>query len=318
MGNFSDIYGYETIKEHLQSAISMGKVSHAYVISGGLGSGKKLIASTFAQTLQCEAGGVEPCGVCHSCVQAAGRNQPDIIWVGHEKPGSIGVDDIRDQLVSDMQIKPYSSPYKIYIIDEADKLTVAAQNAMLKTIEEPPVFLQTILSRCVVLDLKPLKDDVVIKYLKDHYDNIGDYECKFAARFAAGRIGRAMTMVESTEFAELRRDVMDVIKNAKDMDSTDIMTSVKRVTNYKLTIDDYLDLMLMWYRDVLMFKSTNDTNLLIFNDQMTLIKSQAQTMSYEGLQDIINSIDRVKVRLQANVNFDLVIELLIMAIKENS
>ena len=127
MGNFSDIYGYETIKEHLQSAISMGKVSHAYVISGGLGSGKKLIASTFAQTLQCEAGGVEPCGVCHSCVQAAGRNQPDIIWVGHEKPGSIGVDDIRDQLVSDMQIKPYSSPYKIYIIDEADKLTVAAQ-----------------------------------------------------------------------------------------------------------------------------------------------------------------------------------------------
>ena len=89
MGNFSDIYGYETIKEHLQSAISMGKVSHAYVISGGLGSGKKLIASTFAQTLQCEAGGVEPCGVCHSCVQAAGGNQPDIIWVGHEKPGSI-------------------------------------------------------------------------------------------------------------------------------------------------------------------------------------------------------------------------------------
>ena len=169
-----------------------------------------------------------------------------------------------------------------------------------------------------MLDLKPLKDDVVIKYLKAHYDNIGDYECKFAARFAAGRIGRAMTMVESTEFAELRRDVMDVIKNAKDMDSADIMTSVKRVTNYKLTIDDYLDLMLMWYRDVLMFKSTNDTNLLIFNDQMTLIKSQAQTMSYEGLQDIINSIDRVKVRLQANVNFDLVIELLIMAIKENS
>ena len=111
---------------------------------------------------------------------------------------------------------------------------------------------------------------------------------------------------------------MDVIKDAKDMDSADIMTSVKRVTNYKLTIDDYLDLMLMWYRDVLMFKSTNDTNLLIFNDQMTLIKNQAQTMSYEGLQDIINSIDRVKVRLQANVNFDLVIELLIMAIKENS
>ncbi len=74
MGNFSDIYGYETIKEHLQSAISMGKVSHAYVISGGLGSGKKLIASTFAQTLQCEAGGVEPCG-CAIPVRAAGTSR---------------------------------------------------------------------------------------------------------------------------------------------------------------------------------------------------------------------------------------------------
>lgn len=331
MSNFSDIYGYDTIKEHLQSAISMGKVSHAYIISGGLGSGKKLVASTFAKALQCEAGGIEPCGQCHSCIQAESRNHPDIIWVTHEKPGSIGVDDIREQLVSDMQIKPYSSPYKIYIIDEADKLTVAAQNAMLKTIEEPPaygivillasnpdVFLQTILSRCVVLDLKPLKDEIVVRYLKEHYDNMSDYECRFASRFAGGRIGRAMTMAESTEFAGLRRDVMDVIENAKDMDSADIMASVKRVASYKLTIDDYLDLMTMWYRDVLMFKSTNDSNLLIFNDKITLIKSQAETMSYEGLQDIIESIDRVKVRLQANVNFDLVIELLIMAIKENS
>ena len=108
MGNFSDIYGYETIKEHLQSAISMGKVSHAYVISGGLGSGKKLIASTFAQTLQCEAGGVEPCGVCHSCVQAAGRNQPDIIWVGHEKPEFVVIDSIQTISTADVDSSPGS------------------------------------------------------------------------------------------------------------------------------------------------------------------------------------------------------------------
>lgn len=67
-------------------------------------------------------------------------NQPDIIWIRHEKPGSIGVDDIREQLIGDMQIKPYSSRYKIYIIDEAEKLTVQAQNALLKTIEEPPAY----------------------------------------------------------------------------------------------------------------------------------------------------------------------------------
>ena len=89
------------------------------------------------------------------------------------------------------------------------------------------------------------------------------------------------------------------------------------MTNYKLTIDDYLDLMAMWFRDVLMFKSTNDTNYLIFSDEISLIKSQAEVMSYEGIQDILNSIDKVKVRLKANVNFDLCIELLTMAMKED-
>ena len=330
MSSFSDIYGYETIKEHMQSAIKLGKVSHAYIINGGLCSGKKMLAGIFAKTLQCEnmEETVNPCNKCHSCIQADSGSQPDIIWVKHEKPTSIGVDDVRDQIISDMQIKPYSSRYKIYIIDEAEKLTVAAQNALLKTIEEPPVygiviflttnadiFLQTILSRCVMLDLRPIKDSVVEEYLKSNYD-ISEYECRFAANFAQGKIGRAKTIVESTEFAHLKQDVMHVIKNAKEMSSAEIMSVVKDITNYKLTIDDYLDLMAMWFRDVLLFKSTNDTNYLIFSDEISLIKSQAQIMSYEGIQDILNSIDKVRIRLKANVNFDLCIELLIMAMKE--
>ncbi len=330
MSSFSDIYGYETIKEHMQSAIRLGKVSHAYIINGGLGAGKKMLAGIFAKTLQCEnmQDTVNPCNKCHSCIQTDSNNQPDIIWVRHEKPASIGVDDVRNQIISDMQIKPYSSRYKIYIIDEAEKLTVAAQNALLKTIEEPPaygiviflttnadIFLQTILSRCVMLDLRPISNSIVEQYLKDHYD-VSDYERRFATHFAQGKIGRAKTIIESTEFAHLKQEVMSVIRNAKDMTAGDIIAVVNEVKNYKLTIDDYLDLLAMWFRDVLLFKSTNDTNYLIFSDEISLIKTQAQTMSYEGIQDILNSIDKVKIRLKANVNFELCIELLIMAIKE--
>lgn len=330
MSSFSDIYGYETIKEHMQSAIRLGKVSHAYIINGGLGAGKKMLAGIFAKTLQCEnmQDTVNPCNKCHSCIQTDSNNQPDIIWVRHEKPASIGVDDVRNQIISDMQIKPYSSRYKIYIIDEAEKLTVAAQNALLKTIEEPPaygiviflttnadIFLQTILSRCVMLDLRPISNSIVEQYLKDHYD-VSDYELRFATHFAQGKIGRAKTIIESTEFAHLKQEVMSVIRNAKDMTAGDIIAVVNEVKNYKLTIDDYLDLLAMWFRDVLLFKSTNDTNYLIFSDEISLIKTQAQTMSYEGIQDILNSIDKVKIRLKANVNFELCIELLIMAIKE--
>lgn len=330
MVKFDSIYGHDNIKEHLTNAIKLDKVSHAYIFNGGLGSGKKTMASLFAKTLQCQENNQDerPCGVCQSCIQSDTNNQPDIIWIKHEKPGSIGVEDIREQLVGDIQIKPYSSKYKIYIIDEAEKLTVAAQNALLKTIEEPPaygiiillttnaeIFLQTIISRCVVLDFKPVSEEMVRKYLKDKYDT-GEYESRFAVAFAQGNIGRAVTIVTSPDFAQLKSDVMRLVKYAKEMSVSDIINEVKNVVNYKLTIDDYLDLLAMWYRDVLVFKSTNDTNPLIFRDDIAVIKNLASQISYEGLEDILNSIDKVKIRLKANVNFELTVELLIMAIKE--
>lgn len=172
----------------------------------------------------------------------------------HEKPGSIGVDDVREQVIGDMQIKPYSSRYKIYIIDEAEKLTQQAQNALLKTIEEPPAygiiillttnadtFLQTILSRCVRLDFRPLRDTLVTQYLQEKYD-LTDYECRFATAFAQGKIGRAVTIATSKEFAQLKEEVMHVIRYAKEMTTAEIMAEVKNIANYKLTIDDYLDL----------------------------------------------------------------------------
>lgn len=328
MNNFEQIYGHNKIKEHLQNAIELGKVSHAYIFNGSLGAGKKSIASLFAKTLQCDEKSINPCDECKSCKQSDSGNQPDIIWVKHEKTGSIGIDDIREQVIGDIQIKPYSSRYKIYIIDEAEKLTVQAQNALLKTIEEPPeygiiillttnadIFLQTILSRCVKLEFKPVQDELVRQYLKDNYDAT-EYEIRFAVAFSQGNIGRAITIVTSKEFAQLKQDVMHIVKYAKDMTVSEIMAQVKNVNNYKLTIDDYLDLLAMWFRDVLIFKSTNDTNPLIFKDDITLIKEQAVAASYEGLENILTAIDKVKIRLKANVNFDLVIELLIMTIKE--
>lgn len=328
MNTFADIYGHDKIKEHLQNGIRMNKVSHAYIFNGGLGSGKKMMANAFAAALECEKQTGEPCMECHSCIQAESGNNPDIIWINHEKSGSIGVDDIRAQLIGDMQIKPYSNRYKIYIVDEAEKLTVQAQNALLKTIEEPPeygiiillttnadIFLQTILSRCVRLDFKPVGDECVTKYLKDNYD-LTDYEIKFAVGFAQGNIGRAVAIATSSDFAKLKESVLRVVKHAKEYSVTEIMNEVKAVTDYKASIDDYLDMLSMLYRDVLVFKSTNDTNGLIFKDEIGLIKTIGSQCSYEGLENILTAIDKVKIRLKANVNFDLVIELLIMTIKE--
>ena len=94
----------------MQSA--WGRFHMAYLFGGEHGAGKKLLASLFAMTLQCEEHGVEPCMKCRSCRKALGKNHPDIINVTHEKPNSIGIDEIREQLINDVGIKPYESPYK--------------------------------------------------------------------------------------------------------------------------------------------------------------------------------------------------------------
>lgn len=329
MNSFDEIIGHDKIKEHLRSAIKMNKVSHAYIINGMQGAGKNMFADIFAKTLQCEEGKDTPCCRCHSCIQADSGNNPDIIRITHEKPASIGVEDVREQLVGDMQIRPYSNRYKIYIVDDADKMTIQAQNAILKTIEEPPEYgvivlltenadalLPTILSRCIRLDLAPVADNLIIEHLTYKF-NISDYEARFAAAFARGCVGRAESVINSEIFTGIKDNALHMLKYASDMTIGELVNSVKSIGDYKNNINDYLDLLAMWYRDVLLFKSTNDANLMIFKDELKTIRAQASVSSYEGIQMILTSIDKAKRRLRANVNFELVMELLFLTIREN-
>lgn len=342
MAGFKDILGHEQIIEHLQNAITMDKVSHAYIINGPDKSGKMMLAEAFAQTLQCEklegtiqntggshTEGIEPCMECHSCKQAVGKNQPDIIYVKHEKPNTISVDDIRSKVNNDIVIKPYSSKHKIYIIDEAEKMNVQAQNALLKTIEEPPayailillttnadIFLPTILSRCVTLNIKVVPDEKIKKFLMSEYQ-IPDYQADVCVAFAQGNVGKAIQLASSEDFNELKASALQLIKRLYDIDLYEMTEAVKQIGEYKLEINDYFDLMMIWYRDVLYFKATKDVNGLIFKDEVYDIKRQAEKSSYGGIETILEALRKAQIRLNANVNFDLVIELLLLTIKEN-
>ncbi len=329
MAGFKDIIGHEQIIEHLQNAIAMDKVSHAYIINGPDKSGKMMLAEAFAMTVQCEQGGRDACLECHSCKQALGRNQPDIIYVSHEKPNTISVDDIRTQVNNDIVIKPYSSRHKIYIIDEAEKMNVQAQNALLKTIEEPPAyaiilllttnadnFLPTILSRCVSLNIKAVPDETIEKYLMSNWQ-IPDYQAQICVAFAQGNVGKAIQLASSSDFNELKSSVLQLVKRLHEIDLYELTEAVKQIGEYKLQINDYFDLMMVWYRDVLYFKATGDVNGLIFKDEVYDIKRRAEKSSYNGIEQIIEALKKAQLRLLANVNFDLVMELLLLTIQEN-
>lgn len=328
MATFGDVIGQEQIVEHLKSAIKMQKISHAYILQGERSSGKEFIAKVFAAALQCEEREGEPCGECRSCKQAASGNQPDIIKVTHEKPNTIGVEDIR-KVTGDIAIKPYSSPRKIYIINEAEKMTVQAQNALLKSLEEPPAYvvilllttnvdtlLPTIQSRCVLLTMKPVKDEAVKNFLmKDLM--IPEYKADVCVAFARGNVGKAKALASSEEFENIKSDAVTLLKYIRDMEINEIVLAIKKIAEYKFDINDYLDILSVWYRDVLLFKATNDVNHLIFKDEIQYIKRTADQSAYEGIEEILDALEKAKSRLKANVNFDLTMELLLLTIKEN-
>jgi len=329
MSGFQNIVGHEQIINHLKSAMKLNKISHAYIFSGDKGSGKKTLANAFAKMLLCEGEGEKPCGKCRSCSQAESGNHPDIIRIIHEKPNTVSIDDIREQLVGDIQIKPYQSKYKVYIVPDAEKMNVQAQNALLKTIEEPPAyavilflttnassFLPTILSRCVTLNMKPVPDEEVRRYLMEHVE-IPDYQADIAVAFAQGNIGKAVQLANSEYFNEIKASAVHLLKNIPKYDLSDINAAVKAIEDYKLDIQDYLDILAIWYRDVLYFKATKDADGVIFKDQIQYIREQTHHGSYEGMEQILTSLQKAKERLNANVNFDLTMELLFLTIKEN-
>ena len=329
MPGFNDIIGHDTIKEHLKKAIESDHVSHAYILTGETGMGRKSLANAFAMTLLCEKGKSEPCMECHACKQVMSSNHPDLIFVGHEKPGSIGVDDIRGQIHDTIMIRPYSSYYKIYIVDEAEKMTVQAQNALLKTIEEPPAyaiimllttnqeaFLPTILSRCVQLKLKPLKDSVVKSYLMGSL-GIKESRADIYAAFARGNLGRAIHLASSEEFQLLYSELLHMPKHLKEMDIIELLFYIKKMKDENLDIYDCLDFMQLWYRDVLMYKVTQDINLLIFREEFNTMKEMSAASAYDGIERILKAIDKARIRLEANVNMELAMELMLLVMKEN-
>ncbi|MBR5765990.1 MAG: DNA polymerase III subunit, partial [Lachnospiraceae bacterium] len=247
MAKFSDIIGQEHIKEHLINAVRSGNVSHAYIISGEKNAGKEFIANTFAMALQCENRDENgnPCMECHACKQAVTNNQPDIITVIHEKPGTIGVEDVRNQVVSDVYVRPYSCRWKIYIINDAEKLSVQAQNALLKTLEEPPEYvvillltsnistlLPTIISRSIVLNMRPVDDKTVRKYLMERI-HIPDYQADICVAFARGNIGKAKHLATSEDFDNIKNEAVRVLKYADEMDINEFVSAVNQISAYK-------------------------------------------------------------------------------------
>ena len=330
MAGFSDILGNDLIKKQFLDAIAHDAVAHAYLLIGEKGIGKKMIADAFALELFCrerEKTG-HACLTCPDCKKVLSHNHPDLIYLEPEKPGLISVDDIRLQINATVDIKPFEEPYKVYIIPDAEKMTPQAQNAFLKTLEEPPDYavflllanedkglLETILSRVMRIKMKPCTDAQIRSYLMENYE-AEESRIDVCVAFARGNLGKAIHLLTSEEFSNWYHMVIKLCRRVKHLDSAEILMEARALLAACPQIDDALDLIQLWYRDLMMYKVTKDMNGLVFRNERSALMDLASLSSYEGIEAIMDAIETCRIRLRANVNAELALELLFLNMKE--
>ena len=328
--DFNKIIGHSDVIEYFKKTISSKNISHSYLLEGGKGVGKKLLAKTFVKTLFCEKdGATEPCHKCTSCLMMETGNNPDYFEVVSSK-ASIGVDDIREQVVEQMKIKPYRSQYKIFMIPEADRMTIQAQNALLKTIEEPPSYgivilhtenpgkiITTVHSRCARIRVLPLGNTLIEAYIKDQY-SLNREQISLYADFAGGSIGQAKIMIEDGEFWELRQKSVDYMIKLEKANLIDLYDLVEAIDKDRGNLPQVLDFWMIWYRDMLMMKKFRSEEHLFYKDFKQQLLDRSQELSYNKINNNFYEVIKAKKRLSKNINVMLIIENLLLELKERN
>lgn len=325
MYTFEEIRGNTPLVEQLRRSAASGRSSHAYLFLGGAGAGKRLIANTFAKALQCE-GEKRPCDSCKSCHAFNHGNHPDVIYFQPLKNGkTYTIEDVREQLLETVDLKPFQYEKKIYIIEKADTLNIQSQNALLKTLEEPPAhavflllaeraeaFLPTILSRVVVMKIRPLSAETIADYLMQA-GHLAE-ESHILSAYAQGRIGQALELVEDEGFREMRQDILGKLEALPFMSEGDAYLLAKDFEVYKNDLR-FLDIMELWYRDLLTAKSLREEGYLIQRDKKDAIFRAAKEPA-ALLAKKAAAVRTARMRLAQNANFRLTVEVMLMDLKE--
>ena len=319
------ILGNEKIRHHLMESIIKQSISHAYILAGDKGIGKSKIAREFAMELICEKH--TGCGECPACRQFLADAYPDFFYMDAEGKETIGIDKIRENIVNDVSIRPYHGKVKIYIIDEADKMTVGAQNALLKTIEEPPEYvvilllvrnmsllLETIRSRCIKLLLSAVSNDRIKRWLVEK--GTSEDLATVVASYSNGAPGIAKAMAESEDFAGMYNQNVEFLKKISEASINDILLFIGELKKRTGGFKDFINFLRLWYRDICILKLTKKIDNLVFIREESIILRLSREYTLKKINSIIDLIDETETRLNSNVSGDTVMELLFIGLRK--
>ena len=293
---FNNILGNEETKKILENTIKTQNISHSYMFIGQNGIGKFMIAKEFAKAILCQ-GEQKPCNTCESCIKFNGENNPDIQIIDEIEEKSIKTETIKE-MVKGVYEKPIEGSRKVYIINDSQKMTKEAQNSLLKTLEEPPEYvviilitedenllLNTIKSRCTKIKFNPLKDNEIIKILKEKYDYKEVTENML--EIAGGSVTHALS-VQGKE--EIFSEIKTIFSNLEKINIIDLLNKKDLVFKDKDYIDEILDYI----------------NIILFNKIKENIK----------YTNCIKIVEETKDRLKKNSNYDMTIDNLLLKVWE--
>ena len=317
----TEILGQEKLLNNLKQALNQKQISHTYLIEGQRGVGRSKVANFLAMGILCRSKDIKPCYECISCMKIKSHNHPEINWIYEQK--GIGIEIIRN-LKNDIQLKPYEGEKKVYILCDAEKITIPAQNALLKILEEPPLhaniiliatkgnsLLPTILSRSQRLKIHSISPKEIEEYLIEK-KGLEKHRAKLISSLSNGIIGKALQLLEDENFQERRKKIISITKEILNNKKHQILENINFFVDEKEHIDEMLDLLMVWYRDVLIYKDINNKEFIINIDALEEIIEQSEKITFNNLKEIIYIIEKTKQNLKNNVNFQMNIEVMLI------
>lgn len=325
--SFAHIFGQEKAILVLRSAIRHHRIPHAYLFSGHEGVGKKFTAITLAKAVNCRELGDDSCDRCVSCHKIDEGNHPDVRII--EPDGQfMKIDQIRT-LQKDINYRPYEGRRKVYILDHAEALRPEAANALLKTLEEPSsdsliilvtanvyALLSTVISRCQLVRFISLGVQKLTAFLVQE-KQMPPEQARLIASLSEGCPGRAFSM--DTAETLVKRDFIEQLLKTLSSGLQDVRILFRYVESFlerKTEIQEFLDIMLVWYRDMYILQEQGDKSLVANSDAVARLEQAVEQFSADQIRQLFDIVYQTKLDILRNANLQLTLEVMLISLTE--
>ena len=324
---FPQIIGHEPQKEFLRNSVRKNRISHAYLFSGPEGVGKKLVATGFAKLINCAEGGAENLDCeCTSCAKTEKGLNPDVLVFGYPGEKTIKVDHVRQDIERLIHLAPYENPYKVFIIDGAQRMNFNAQNAFLKTLEEPPpnsviilittladLLMPTIRSRCQSVVFQPLEVEQVRKFLEE--ERPGENDPELVSKISGGSISRALGTDE--DYLRKRIEYVDCVMAVDAKKPLTLFDSVERiqkdVKGAPQELKTVFDILSTWLRDSVVLKTSGKREEIVNTDLIEQLSEYSEKRDVPELLGKFAALEETMARIsENNANVEVSLENLLL------